>query len=96
MTDLDWTVMELERVGFEVKKQAGSVAVNFPTYMSAEDLEQEAVIYCASNADWIRECNEKPGGLLGMSIWRALRDKVRTEARHQGNTIGIHRLYEDE
>lgn len=90
----DWSVLELEGLQDEVRKAAGSVAAMYPTFCTAEDLEQEAYIYCATNPDWVRKCHAKKDKLLGVSIWRALQHVVRTEASRQEQTIGIHRLYE--
>lgn len=94
MTTPDWTVMDLHGVRDEVKRAAVSVAAMYPTFSTAEDLEQEGYIYLATNAEQVRKFHAQEDGLLPVVIWRALRGKVRTEARRQADTIGIHRLYE--
>lgn len=92
----DWSVLELDGLADEIKQQAGSVAAMFETYNTAEDLEQEAMIWCATNAGQVRSLHAQGDSLLPVRIWSKLRDKVRTEASHQTETIGIHRLYENE
>lgn len=95
MTAPDWTVLELHGLKQLIKDRAESVAASFHTTASADDLEQEGYIFCATNAVMVRDYHDgKADKLLGTAIWRALRDKVKTEARHGSQTVGLHRLYE--
>lgn len=94
MAATDWSVLEIEGVSDEITRQAASVAASFETFHSAEDLEQEAMIHCAMNPAWVKKCTDVSNRYFGTAMWRVLRDKVYTEAVHQGNSIGLHRLHE--
>lgn len=90
----EWSVLELEGLTDLVKDRAASVAAMFPTTADADDLEQEGLIWAATNASKVRELHAREDSLLSLRIWSVLRDKVKTEATHSSQTVGIHRLYE--
>ncbi|MEU7905911.1 hypothetical protein [Actinoplanes sp. NPDC049118] len=91
----DWTVLELIGIRDIAVRAAHSVASEYRGITDVEDLYQDALILCASNAELIRGHYDSDNrGLVFTWLRHRLVDAVRPEAYRRNRTITLDRVTE--
>ncbi len=95
MCDADWSLLDREGVDDIARRAAGMVVGQYGEAFDVDDLHQDARILIATNPQVVKSyLDDNSEGYLSRWLVHRLTDSVRTQARRNENTIGIHRLYE--
>lgn len=88
MSNIDWSVTELPEVSKAVGIAARKLAGEFEGIVEREDLVQDGLLLCASNAgDVLAYVEREEGGLLSHWVWCRLFNAVETQAARSNRSL---------